>query len=601
MSKQGELRVGSGSKYLLNGGICYDDETTLNISQSPFGGLLNMCLDDGGMPVKRQGQAYIGTSLGNGKINGMCDFKGNIIFAFNGKLYKQTLNSAATEIYSEISDEDIFMLNFNGILYIFDGIKYLQYDGSIVKEVDPYKPRVSMNRKPDGSQSEVDESWNVIGRGFKNTFNGDGTSKVYKLSFNGLDPDKVVCNVGGVEGSGFAVNRVNGTITFTNAPPEGNNNVEITAYKSFPGKKETILKCKYGTEFSNRVFLSGNDDMPNFYFCSGITDSNDITYFPEKYRYGIGSKDKKVTGFKVQYNKLVVFKEDCTCTVESNIGLDNLASFPISFLNTEIGCDMPGSIQLVNNNILFANTQNGIHCIVSTTIPGEKNIICISQNINGNYERPGLTNEDISLLRGATSIDFKSKYYLCVGSKCYILDYKEVFSTTDTKKNRWFIYDNINANCFGIYNNKLIYGHREKGVLCSFTNSFSDFGEPINSIWKSKLLDFGYPDYLKLISDIWYTCRAKSNSDVNIKYFNDENILVDEILIDKRSMSNFSWKKFGWANFSWIINLNSPTFRKKIRLRNIRYFQIEFSNNNVDETLSIIGLTIKYSLTKQVR
>lgn len=59
MGENRELRIGTSAKVQFDGGICYDDETSIDLSQSPYGGLLNMCLDDGGMPTKRMGQQYV--------------------------------------------------------------------------------------------------------------------------------------------------------------------------------------------------------------------------------------------------------------------------------------------------------------------------------------------------------------------------------------------------------------------------------------------------------------------------------------------------------------------------------------------------------------
>lgn len=600
MGKQGELRLGSTSKNQLDGGICYYDETTLDLSQSPYGGLLNMCLDDGGMPVKRQGQASLFESLGDGGINGIfTDFKDTNIIAWKDALYTFNGGATPTKIYTGINNEKVFMFAFNGILYILDGSKYLKYDGKEVKEVEPYIPRIVMNRRPDGSESVVDESWNMLGAGFKTTFNGDGTAKEYKLSLDNLDSKTVTCNVNGTEGNGFTVNRSTGVVTFNTAPAKGTNNVEIIAYKSQPKNVSNIIKCKFGCEFSNRIFLGGNSEQPNFYFVSGLTDANDITYFPEKYKYSIGGSDKAVTGFKVHYNKLVVFKENCTCTVTSSTGLDGTASFPIEFLNTEVGCDMPNTIQLINNNVVFCNTYGGVHCIVSTVVPGEKNIVPISQNVNGSYERPGLLFEDKEAMKKASSVDFANKYYLNINGIAYVLDYKDVFNVNDPKKNRWFIYDNIYASNFAIMGGNLIYGHSRYGMVCTFITAFNDFGASIRGIWKSKLLDFGYPDYLKLISDIWYTCRSNVKSEVMIRYYDDEGTLLDTI--DIPSVKAYGWNSMNWSNWDWHVQIFAPTIRKKIRLRNIRYFQIEFSNYGFNENLSILGLVIKYSLTKQVR
>lgn len=601
--KEGELRLGSTSKTQLDGGLCLYEESSIGLNQSPYGGLLNMCLDDGGMPTKRPGQRYLfQTALGEGGINGLyADYKGYTIIAHGTKLYKQIGSEQPIEIYSSLANSKAFMFVYNGVLYLLNGSQYIQFDGTTVKNVDPYKPRVSMNRKPDGSTSEVDESWNMLGRGFRNTFNGDGATNVYKLSLNGLDIDTVISNVGGTEGNGFTVDRAAGTVNFNIAPPEGTNNVEITAYKTFNGLANNILKCKFGVEFSNRMFLGGNKDLPNYYFAAGLTDGIDASYFPQKYQYAIRGGDKAVTGFKVHYNKLVVFKEDLTCTVEAATGLDNTASFPISYLNTDIGCDIPDSIQLINNNIVFANTYLGVCIIVSTVVPGEKSILPVSLNVNGSYGRPGLLNEDLNDLKNATSADFGYKYYLCVRDKCYVWDYRDNFNINNPRALRWFYYDNINSNCFGIRDNELLYGHREQGVVCVFTNVLNDFGNPINGIWKSKLIDFGYPDWLKTINYIWYTCKANANSEVNINYYNDNGELLASVVVPPNKLKSFSWSNFNWSSFTWKVQNFAPTIRIKPRVKRIKYFQIDLRNNKFNENLSIISLVIKYTMTKKVR
>lgn len=603
MGENKELRIGTSAKVQFDGGICYDDETSIELNQSPYGGLLNMCLDDGGMPIKRPGQQYIyETSLGDDGIKGLfADYKGETILVYGNKLYKQSGAHEPVELYSGLSEEKVFMFSYNAILYILDGKKYLKYDGNEVIEVDPYAPRLTMNRKPDGSNSSVDESWNMIGSKFRDSFNGDGTSKVYKLSLAPIDNNNVICEINGVRTTDFKVDRNTGSITFGTAPSSGTNNVVITAFKTVAGLKDNILKCKFGIEFSNRMFISGNDDLPNYYFASGLTDNIDAGYFPQKHQYSIKGSDKAVTGFKVHYNKLVVFKEDLTCTVTADTGLDNEASFPIEFLNTDIGCDIPNSIQLINNNIVFANTYGGVHMIVSTNTIGEKAIVPISQNINGTYDRPGLLYEDTSGLREACSADFGNKYYLAVNGRCYVWDYKHSYNVNYPDKLKWFLYDNINAFKFGIKNNILFYGHKQKGVLCKFVAAPNDFGLGINGIWKSKLIDFGYPDYYKTISYIWYTCKANSGSNVKVNYFNDEGSIVDSAIIPASQLSSFRWGSFNWENFNWNVRVFAPTIRLKVKIKKVRYFQVEFVNDKVNENLSVINLVIKYNLTKKVK
>ena len=183
--KEYELRLGVDNESSLNGGLCLDEESSIKLNQSPYNGILNMCLDNGGQLTKRPGQKNLFTSLGAGGINGLYgDFKGYTIFSHSNKIYKQKGTEAPIEIYTGSANAKTFFFAYNGILYLLNGSQYLQWDGSTMKAVAPYIPQVSINRKPDGSQSTVNESWNMIGAGFKDSFNGDGTTKIYKLSLN---------------------------------------------------------------------------------------------------------------------------------------------------------------------------------------------------------------------------------------------------------------------------------------------------------------------------------------------------------------------------------------------------------------------------------
>jgi len=598
--KEYELRLGVDNESSLNGGLCLDEESSIKLNQSPYNGILNMCLDNGGQLTKRPGQKNLFTSLGAGGINGLYgDFKGYTIFSHSNKIYKQKGTEAPIEIYTGSANAKTFFFAYNGILYLLNGSQYLQWDGSTMKAVAPYIPQVSINRKPDGSQSTVNESWNMIGAGFKDSFNGDGTTKIYKLSLNGLDSTTVTCNVGGKEGTEFTVDRAAGTVTFNTAPGSGNNNVEITAYKTIPGLASNILKCTKGIEFSSRIFVTGNTDLANYYFATGLTDLIDASYFPQKYQYAIRGSEKAVTGFRVHHNKLIVFKEDLTCTVDAATGLDNTASFPMQYLNTDIGCDIADSIQLVNNNIVFANTYGGVYMVVSTQIQGEKSILPISQNVNGNVDRPGLLAE--LNLKSACSMDHNYKYYLCVNSRCYVLDYKEGLDVIDPLNLKWFLYDNINANNFVLRGTELIYGHKEEGRLITFQNNLNDFGQPIKAIYTTKLLDFGTPDYLKTIRYIWYTLKANSTAKISLKFLTDNsNLKISEDIPDNLNRS-FSWDNFNWSSFTWNILNFAPTIRVKAKLKKIKYFQIVFENNVLNENLTVINLVIQYTINRRVK
>lgn len=600
MGKLYEMRIGSGTKNPLDGGLCLNEETSLDISQSPHNGLLNMCLDNGGTLTKRLGQRYIfDEDINNKPIQGMYVFKDKVFFVNNGSCYT-LIDEVKENVNGSFSQNKVFFFVYNGVLYALDGENYqfLNENDNTFKSVVPYIPRVTMNRKPDGSNSQVDESWNMLGDKFKDSFNGDGTSTVYKLSLSSLSDGNVEAKVNGVVKT-VTVDASKGEITFSEAPPEGLNNVEIIATKVFDGLKDNITKCTTGIEFSSRMFFTGNPNLNNMYFAAGLSEDNSANYFPQKYLYAVGGTDKKVTGFKVHQNRLVVFKEDMTCTVEAALGLDNTASFPIQFLNTEIGCDIPDSIQLIDNNIVFANTYTGVNVIYSTVVPGEKSIISISKNINGDYFRNGLLQEP--KLKEATSVDHDFKYYLCCGDSCYVFDYKKGINIKNPANNTWFLYDNIKASCFLVENNELYYGHNEKGNIVKFSQYKNDFGEPIYSVWKSKLIDFGYPDYLKMIQEAYVTFKNNQSTDceVSVAYYSENGQVDKKIIINNTNA--WSWNNFDWNSFDWKVVIFDKTIKDKVRVKKISYFQIELSNNKANQDLAIKNISLNYRIIRRVK
>src|SRR6185312_9790454 len=91
------------------------------------------------------------------------------------------------------------------------------------------------------------------------------------------------------------------------------------------------------------------------------------------------------------YNKLVYLKErSIAFTTYSNPVTQGLwgasqigASFPLFWINGSIGCDMPGSVQIIDNNVVFGNSELGVFVIVNVSIRDERNVRPISGNING--------------------------------------------------------------------------------------------------------------------------------------------------------------------------------------------------------------------------
>jgi hypothetical protein len=590
----------------LNGGICLEDlEMKLLDNQSPY--MVDMWFIER-ILRKRWGQNNLFSPVASAPIYQVYNelYDGHIIFHCGTKLYKLNLTTdVATEIYSGVPENKGTFFNFNDILYYKNVGAYIQWNGTAAAVPTPYIPTVFLNRT-DAGGGDLNEDFNRIGAGFIYAFETDGVDTVFPLEPL-LDVTAITGSLDAgvtfdkVETTHFTVNRTTGAVTWLVAPPAGTNAMRLKAYKTDATVEATIDDCKFALDFGgrndSRVFLAGNGTN-NIYF-SGLLDP---TYFPESNFKPIGSSGD-IYGLGEQYDVLIAFKEYEIFGVEYDADQSTLfSSYPI---NRSVGCDMPWTIQLINNKLTWCNSYAGVHTLVSTEIEDERNVQQISRNINGTTARPGMLAE--SNLANATSYDYKGMYWLCVGTKVWVWDYlltpyvSSGNPEADQKVLAWFPLTNINAECFFDYGGTLYYGDRTTGKVVEFIENKNDFGNAINGVWRTKVLDFGLSNWLKTIIKMWFTTNATVGADINIRYLDDNGDELETIEVPAGQTNSFSWATFTWSAFTWNITRYAKTIYNNNRINKKVYFQIEFSNNVLNEDLAIMDLKIQYRKDKEVK
>lgn len=594
----------------LAGGVVYGD-LPMNIEDNQSPEMLNMWFKEKVL-TKRYGQEII-TNIGLTPILSMYPkkFNGSIIFTSGTKMYK-LVGSTATVIYSSLTAEKGTFFTFrdkatnDAILYYINGNEYVKYDGTTVSKVEDsaYIPKVVVGRAPTGGGTTL-EQYNALSAGFINSFSATGSATAYQLSQTNLDATTVTATLNGtakVEGTDFTVNRTTGVVTFTVAPTLGTDNLLITAYKTDLVAKVSILANRYAITFGGnndtRVFLAGSGTT---YYYSGLQDPS---YWPENQYNNCGSDDSAITGFGKQYDTLVVFKEHSIYAVTYSVSDDGSSvGFPLAPLNDSIGCDMPYTIQLVDNCLTWCTTDAGVFRLVSeVAIKDEKNVKPISKNINGTRFRNGLLQNSKEDLQSAVSIDFWGMYWLCVGDKVYCWDYTTApyintgDLTGDQTRTAWFPLDNINANCFIGVDNDLYYGD-PLGNVIHFINNYADFGEPINSYFQTKVTDFGVFDWYKYIIDVRFDSRTDVRTNITVEYIYDQNSRIDNKI---ETVFSFRWDTFNWAAFTWGVVRFAKTFHKRPKVRNTVYFSVKFSNNEIGQNLSLLNVNFLWIPTKRV-
>ena len=366
------------------------------------------------------------------------------------------------------------------------------------------------------------------------------------------------------------------------------NNLIVTAWKTDPEATKKIANMQFATWFGGdrsginggtRLFVSGNPDHPNLVHWSDI---NNPLYFPENNYAYIGESSQKVTGFGKQTDILVIFKEHEIYSAEYVSGntytaqdvIDgkvvdvtaNAAVFPITPINSGIGCDCPNTIQLCNNRLIWATSDGAVYGLMAANQASERNVRKLSAMIESRLKA-----EDRYLLKSALSCDVDGHYMLFVWNRVYLLDYMDgVFqyyaTYSDERKAQrnmsWYCWefpeecvpaavmpkgDRLSAFCLQYHSYDrsgmptralfgaayLLDGERD----CVFHPSGPAFetGEfdisvedrEIQSCFQTKVFDFGSQERKKKIHRLHMNMADTSNARITVSYVTEKGTMDD--------------------------------------------------------------------------
>jgi hypothetical protein len=596
----------------IDGGVNLEDmEFKLKDNQSPKALNVwynNRCLS------KRWGRAKFSTLAAGSTVWAVCRYGADIIAACGTGLYRiNPTTGAATLVYTGLSDRKGFFFRFGQYLYYLNGAQYMRWDGATMAAVTPYIPTVVLNRTPTGGGA-ANEDYNRLGAGFRNSFNGNGSATLYQLTDIGLDATAVTVTIGGVaktEGTHFTVDRTAGTMNFAagttpaGAPANGSNNVVITAYKTVSAQISSFMTCTRAMAFGGlndtRLFFCGNGTA--LYFWSNLLDP---TYVPLSQYNQAGGSDDPVVCFSKQYDRLFIFKPREIGAVSYQWDTtQNKAYFPYKNVNPGVGCDAPDTLLLVGNELVWANSYNGVNILVGTDVLEQLNVLGMSRNINGNTERPGLMQQ--AGIKGATSVYFDHKYWVCLPDTGMVYVWDEgatpYINTNNPEVNAarlsWWIFDGIRATCFLEDAGRLLHGDAN-GVIWQFIDIPADDGQAFPASWKMAIRDFGAPDWLKTVSEIYVSAFTRSGTSINLRHYTDrEPYGIDDS--QPFYVASFGWATFTWSSFMWGTINFAKAFRRRPNKKKIVYYGLELWNDTAGEDLSVTDIKIQYYPDSRVK
>lgn len=319
-----------------------------------------------------------------------------------------------------------------------------------------------------------------------------------------------------------------------------------------------------GLNGGTRLFLGGNTNE-NEKSLIIWSDLNKPLYFPENNYAYVGNANIPVTGFGKQNDMLVIFKafeifatqyvQNTDITAESLINQSvvdiaaNSAFFPLIQIHSGVGCDLPDTVRLCRNRLVWATKQGKVYTLVSQSQYNERNVFEISEMIERKLK--GALNEY------AHAVDYEGYYMLFCGNKAFVCDYNSygyIYAASHSKTEDaniripWYYWEldfsDIYADMrmFVLKDSLMLYGslnfssatdvqratfvfedNLQDGILYEDKSDYQikTVYKPIPTSFTTKAFDFGAPQYEKHIPQIHIAFGDNGGEPINISFVTD--------------------------------------------------------------------------------
>lgn len=364
----------------------------------------------------------------------------------------------------------------------------------------------------------------------------------------------------------------------------GENDLIITApYITSTAEKDKIFgmkRCEWfgggtaGLSGGTRLFLCGNTKKGNsdLVVWSGL---NNPLYFPENSYFNVGNETGAVTGFGKQSDKLIIFKENETWFTQyaqnTNITAQDLINqnvidyasssvyFPLTQINSNIGCPYPDTIQLCRNRLVWLGNNNGVYTLVSESQYNERSIFSVSEMVSRKIEEIGVDSK-------ACACDWNGYYCLLLGNNILLMDYNcygythvASYSKQDDANIHipWYSWEITNVHKLAVIGNYLSavniidiggkfyaisYYFNAKGTADKLLDKESGkyITSAISSSFTTKIFDFGLPHRRKNIEQINLQIGNNGGVPINLFFVTENGTEQSEVIPSGNELNNYT-------------------------------------------------------------
>jgi hypothetical protein len=556
---------------------------------------------------------HIGTTMYHiGRKNtGILDFSviGGVDTAYSQAIVNtnDTAFVASEKKYAYIRSGDYGLIFGNGEIYFYMGGKYIY----TLSNMTLYTPIVTISKKPQGGGASY-EPFNLINSAFTESFYvsaEDNTEDCFEMSYSDLESiEKVeVMDANGVfqETTAYTADLTDGTITFDNppgkSPAEGEDNVRITAKKTFSGYASRITNCTFATAYGmngnyDRVFISGNPDYPNY---DWFSEMDDITYFPDTSYSVLGSDASPIKGYAIVSNMLVTLKGNGTdrqaaIIREGSFDDQGNPMFVVKKSLQGYPTISPDTSVVAGIEPMFL-TEEGIMAITSSDLYGEK-----TMNVRSFYLNGKLLNEPN--LDKSFAIRHGDYYMLFVNDQVYILDTLQTITTENTpystRQYATFYWDNVPATCAASIDNTIFFGTKDGDLMAFATdlddlNSYSDNGTAIRCVYETADIDsiiFFKNKTYRFVATRVFPARVSS-----LKLWALKEGIWDLIKEDTGTIRYFTFSHLKFSEFTFKTDTGTQLVTSKVRIKKMDHVRFKLENDRNYQPLMIDTFGIEYT------
>lgn len=601
----------------LNGGLNVNNlEFRLTNKESPA--MRNLIWREGVL-CSREGQEWVTAAATLGTAYTIYDrpFHEHLFAHIGTKIYvcdPEAETPAWSEVCSGVPEvRGTFFHYYDDLFYKTAGgyfkITYAEIDDTPTftgAAVDGYVPNTVINAAPSTGSGFLYQPENRIQPKKLVKYNAEADVTVYHLPVTDVDSVDLVM-VDGIELEeivDYTVDLTAGTITFEEAPPvtdpPTNNTVEITYSKANTDAYNAVMDCPYAITYGGTgdlcVVMGGCPAQPNAFFWNGNHIVMDATYFPMSNYQLAGDTDDMITGFGKQQSFLVVFKEHSIGRAKQNTEeIDGRVTvdMPYMAINDKIGCDLPWSIQLIDNNLVWCNTEQGVHILKDSSYAYENNIECVSLKVNKSSFSAFTLLDDVRSGTVVCSADDETHYWLVANGHAWLWDYENSHYKTPS----WYFYTSIGGVAFATDHDDT-WHINSAGRLTKFNRLWRDYGGPIDKSFRFTVQYFGGYDRLKNVNSVIFSLRPDTDSVTKLTYITDY-----ESREDLTDLAHSAWRlvprDLSYRNLAG--TGFGAVFRRRPMCRRVKHFTMQLDNNVAGQDLSIVSAQIFYNYQGRLR